>query len=225
MSARPSLPAAEGFSLVELMASMATALVVCGALFTLVDAARRTAAANAEVDDLQQRLRAALQTVAGELVNAGAGPDRTALAGSLGLVFPPVVPYRRGQVGDDAQAGVTFRPDVLSVAYVASSPPQAEVARTASDLGGRLRVELRPNCGPLAPVAGVRVRRRHAGGAARGVRRARFSDRGGRGRGRRARCRIGVCLSSTYAGGTAVLAHVIVHTYAAGPIPPRAYRS
>ena len=41
---------------------------------------------------------------------------------------------------------------MLSLAYVASSPAQAEVA-TAVDLGGRLRVELRPNCGPLAPVA------------------------------------------------------------------------
>ena len=84
VSARPSLSTAAGFTVVELMASMATALVVCGALFTLVDAVRRTAATNAEVDDLQQRLRTALQTVAGELVNAGAGPDRTPLAGPLG---------------------------------------------------------------------------------------------------------------------------------------------
>jgi hypothetical protein len=217
MSARPSLSAAAGFTVVELMASMATALVVCGALFTLMDAARRTAATNAEVDDLQQRLRAALQTVAGELVNAGAGPDRTPLAGPLGLVFPPVVPYRRGQVGDDAQAGVTFRPDVLSVAYVAGSPAQAEVARTA-DLGGRLRLELRPNCGPRAPVSvcgfaeGMRVVLLEASGA-HDFLTVEAVDGGEvevsyRGR-----------LSSTYAAGTAVLAHVSVQTFARRPDP------
>ena len=152
MTGAPITGAAGGFTVVELMASMAIALTVCGALFTLLDAARRTAASSAEVGELQQRLRAGLHLVADELLNAGAGPDRTRLAGPLGFVFPPVVPYRRGQVADDAQAGVTFRPDVLSLAYVSSSQAQAEVAATV-DLGGRLRVELRPNCGPLAPVA------------------------------------------------------------------------
>ena len=124
---------------------MAIALTVCGALFTLLDAARRTAASNAEVDELQQRLRAALHLVADELVNAGAGPDRTRLAGPLGFVFPPVVPYRRGQVADDAQAGVTFRPDVLSLAYVAEFAGAGGSGRHV-DLGGRLRV----SCGPTA---------------------------------------------------------------------------
>jgi hypothetical protein len=194
------------------MASMAVALVVCGALLTLLDAARRTTASNGEVHELQQRLRTAVHLIADELANAGAGPDRSALAGSLGSVLPPVVPYRRGQVEDDAQAGVTFRPDVLSLAYVAGSPAQAEVA-DAVDLGGSLAVELRPNCGPLAPVAvcgfveGMRVVLLEPSGAHDFLTVESVA-------GASVELSYHGALSSTYAAGTAVLVHVAAHTYA-----------
>jgi hypothetical protein len=220
VSTRRSRQDAGGFTVIELMASMLIALVVCGTLFTLLDAARRTTASNAEVGELQQRLRAALHLVADELVNAGAGPDRTPLAGPLDFVFPPVVPYRRGQVADDAQAGVTFRPGVLSLAYVAGSPAQAEVAG-AVDLGDRLRVTLLPNCGPLAPVAvcgfveGMRVVLLEPSGAhdfltVEDVAGAdvELSYKG--------------LLSSTYTSGSAVVAHVATHTYARRPDPATA---
>jgi hypothetical protein len=141
-----------GVTLVELAVSMAVTLILAGALLPLVTMVRTTAAAQAEASDLQQRLRAALHVLADDLVNAGAGLDRTSMAGPLVRAVPPVVPYRRGQVADDARAGIFFRPDVLSLVYVGSSVPQAEV-ETAVDLGGRLRVDLRPNCGALAPIA------------------------------------------------------------------------
>ena len=217
MKTRPSRGAAGGFTVVELMASMALALIVCGALFTLLDAARRTAGSNAEVGELQQRLRASLHLVANELVNAGAGPDRTPLAGPLGFVFPAVAPYRRGQIGDDAQAGVTFRPDVLSLAYVASSPAQGEVAGTV-DLGGRLRVTVRPNCGALAPVAVC--------GFLEGMRVVLFEPSGAHDfltvedvAGADVELSYRGPLASTYTAGTAVVAHVAAHTFARRPDP------
>ena len=212
---RPTRHDAGGFTVVELMASIALALVVCGTVLTLLDAVRRTTASNAEVDELQQRLRAAIHLVADELVNAGAGPDRTPLAGSL--VFPAVVPYRRGQVADDAQTGVTYRSDVLSVAYVAGSPAQAEVA-AAADLGGVLQVELRPNCGAVAPVAVC--------GFVKDMRVVLFDPSGVHDlltvedvAGPNVQLSYQGALSSTYASGTAILAHVAVHTYARRPDP------
>jgi hypothetical protein len=208
---------ADGFTVVELMASIALTLVVCGAVLTLLDMVRRTAASNAEVDELQQRLRAAVHLVADELMNAGAGPDRMPLAGSLGFVLPPVVPYRRGQVADDAQAGATFRHDVLSVAYVAGSPAQAEVA-AAVDLGGFLQVELRPNCGALASVAVC--------GFVEDMRVVLFEPSGAHDlltvedvNGANLDLSYKGALSSTYSSGTAILAHVAVHTYARRPDP------
>ena len=212
---RPTRHDAGGFTVVELMASIALTLVVCGTVLTLLDAVRRTTASNAEVDELQQRLRAAIHLVADELVNAGAGPDRTPLAGSL--VLPAVVPYRRGQVADDAQAGVTYRSDVLSVAYVAGSPAQAEVA-AAADLGGVLQVELRPNCGAVAPVAVC--------GFVKDMRVLLFDPSGAHDlltvedvAGPNVQLSYQGALSSTYASGTAILAHVAVHTYARRPDP------
>ena len=213
----PPRAAAAGFTVVELMASIAVTLVVCGAFLTLLDAVHRSSSSNAEVDELQQRLRAAIHLIADELANAGAGPDRTALAGSLGFVLPSVVPFRRGQVADDAQAGVTFRPDVLSLVYVAGSPAQAEVAG-ATDLGGTLHVELRPNCGALAPVAVC--------GFVEGMRVVLFEPSGAHDLltvedviGAEVQLSYQGSLSTTYASGTAVLAHVAAHTYARRPDP------
>ena len=206
-----------GVTLVEMTISMAVTLIVAAALLALVTTVRTTTAAQGEAVDLQQRLRAALHLMADDLLNAGAGPDRTSMAGPLVQTFPPIVPYRRGQVGDDARVGVWFRPDVLSVAYVGSSAPQAAVA-TASDLGGRLRVELLPNCGPVAPVAvcgfveRMRVMLLEPSGAhdlltVEAVAGATL-ELSYRGR-----------LSSAYASGTAVLAHAVTHTYAVRPDP------
>ncbi len=206
-----------GVTLVELAVSMAVTLVLAGALLALVTTVQTTAAAQAEAGDLQQRLRAALHVMADDLLNAGAGLDRTSMAGPLVQTFPPIVPYRRGQMGDDARAGVFFRPDVLSLVYVASSVPQAEVAM-AVDLGGRLRVDLRPNCGPLAPTAvcgfveRMRVMLFEPSGAhdlltveAVAGATLELSYRGP--------------LSSAYARGTAVLAHAASHTYGMRPDP------
>ena len=206
-----------GVTLVEMAVSMAVTLIVAGALVALVTTVRTTVGAQAEAGDLQQRLRAALHLMADDLLNAGAGLDRTPMAGPLVHTFPPIVPYRRGQVGDDARGGVWFRPDVLSLAYVGSSAPQAAVA-TALDLGGRLRVALLPNCGPVAPVSvcgfveRMRVMLLDPSGAhdlltVEAVAGATL-EASYRGR-----------LSSAYASGTAVLAHAVAHTYAVRPDP------
>ncbi|HEY6507562.1 MAG TPA: prepilin-type N-terminal cleavage/methylation domain-containing protein, partial [Vicinamibacterales bacterium] len=123
MTPRPARTS-EGVTIVELMVAMAVTLVLSAAVFGAVSAVQSLAASQPEVSAMQQGLRTALHLLASELVNAGAGLDRTALAGPLVQVLPPIVPYRRGQVDDDGRSGVTFRPDVLSLVYVAGAAAQ-----------------------------------------------------------------------------------------------------
>jgi hypothetical protein len=76
---------------------------------------------------------------------AGAGPAATSLPGPLVRRFPPIAPYRRGQI-DDARAGVFYRPDALSIVYVPDTRAEADIRHT-TDLGREVLVDLAPNCG------------------------------------------------------------------------------
>jgi hypothetical protein len=177
-------------------------------------------ASSEEVAELQQRLRVSLHVMAEDLLNAGSGLNGTSLAGPLSVAFPPVVPYRRGQQGEDALAGVAFRPDVMSVAFVAGSPAQATVLQ-AVDLGGLLRVTLRPNCGASVPVSVC--------GFVEGMRVVLFEPWGAHDfmtvedvNGPDVDLSYAGVPASTYAGGTAVIGHLAAHTYAIRPDPDTA---
>ena len=211
MTASRDLSASPGVSLIELIAAMAVTMVLVGAVIGLLGAMRGIVTAQPEVADLQQRLRVALQQLAGELANAGAGLDGTPLAGPLASTIPAIMPHRRGAVDDDGRAGRWFRPDAVSVVYAASNTAQAEVAG-AVDLGGRLLLALRPNCGPVAKTAlcgfhvGTRAILLEPRGAydlvtveAVGSSTVEVSYRGP--------------LASSYGGGRAVLAQAAVHTF------------
>ena len=201
-----------GVTVVELMVAMAVTLVLSGAVFGVVNALQGLAASQPEVNAMQQGLRTTLHLLANELVNAGAGLDRTTLAGPLVQVLPPVVPYRRGQVGDDGRAGVTFRSDVLSLVYVAGAAAQAPVLGAMDD-GARLTVDLGPNCGALAPTSVC--------GFVRGMRALVVDPTGAHDfvtvedvAGSRVRLAYRGALASPYTDGRAVLAHAAVHSYA-----------
>jgi hypothetical protein len=89
---------------------MVIMLVVTGALLALVDPARGTFQAQPEIADMHQRLRVAVDTLAGDLLRAGAGVAPT--------MAPPVLPYRIGASGADPGAAVFYRPDVVSAVFV-----------------------------------------------------------------------------------------------------------
>ncbi|MBI3046959.1 MAG: prepilin-type N-terminal cleavage/methylation domain-containing protein [Acidobacteria bacterium] len=101
---------AAGFTLAELLVGMAIMLVVTGAVLALVDPARGMFQAQPEISDMHQRLRVAVDALAGDLLRAGAGVAST--------VAPPVLPYRIGALGSDPGAAVFYRPDVVSVVFV-----------------------------------------------------------------------------------------------------------
>jgi hypothetical protein len=98
-----------GFSLVEMVISVAVVLTITGAMFQLLDPAQGVFEIEVERADMQQRMRASAESMFKDLVMAGSGGQT-----------PPIAPFRRGAVGPDA-IGTAFN-DRVSVLYL---PPDA----------------------------------------------------------------------------------------------------
>jgi hypothetical protein len=196
-------------TLAELLVASGVLLAVTAVAGTAAARAQLTFRAQPEVADMQQRARAGAASMGRDLLMAGAGPITTALAGPLVRWFPPVAPYRRGQI-DDARGGVFYRPDAVSTIYVPDTRGEADVVH-ATNLGRELLVDLAPNCGAVVHerVCGFTV----------GMRVILFDGRGAfdlatvmEVTGGRVRVQHGGGLSSSYDGG-AVMAEVMAPTY------------
>jgi hypothetical protein len=101
-------------------------LAVTAAVFQVLNPAQGTFQAQPEVADMQQRLRVGADTLYRNLMMAGAGPYHGTQTAGLLAVFAPVMPYRRGAVGDAAPGSYTT--DTITVFYV----PPAAAQTTAS---------------------------------------------------------------------------------------------
>jgi Tfp pilus assembly protein PilW len=112
----------DGFSLVELTIGLALTLALTAAVFTLTQSARAASDTQSEVVDLQQRTRVAVDTMAHDLMMAGAGPYVSGYAGPLSGSIPPVMPFRRGNGGGDPPG--TFRSDAITIAFVPTTAAQ-----------------------------------------------------------------------------------------------------
>jgi prepilin-type N-terminal cleavage/methylation domain-containing protein len=131
-----------GFTLVELLVATAIVLAVTAAISALMTPAQALFAAQAELPDMQQRLRVAADRLGRDLLMAGGGG------------FPPAVPYRRGLETPDPPG--TFRPDCLSVLYVSASAPRAVLAQ-ATDGSGAITVGARSGCTAADPLCEFRA--------------------------------------------------------------------
>jgi prepilin-type N-terminal cleavage/methylation domain-containing protein len=113
-----------GFTLIELLVAMLVSMVITGALFRLLEPAQQVIGPQLEAADLQQRARVGVEAMRGDLLMAGA--DRTdGLASPFLQVTPAVLPYRHGASADDPANNVFYRPDTVTVLYVASSADQS----------------------------------------------------------------------------------------------------
>lgn len=200
-----------GFSLVEMLVAIALLLAVVASVFSILDPAQGTFQAQGQVSDMQQRLRVGLDTLARDLVMAGAGLSAGAAAGPLTSHFAPVMPYRRGDVGDDPRAGTFFRRDAISLVYVPPTAAQTTL-RGAVDAGTELIAQARVNCGPdihdrlCGFTRGMRVLLFNPGGVFDTVTLTDVS-------GEELHLEHRTLLSSTYNSGDAVAAEVETHTY------------
>ena len=105
-----------GFSLVELLVTMAITIAISSGMFSFIHSARGVFEVDLERTDIQQRARVATDALFRDLVMAGAG-----------LQSPAVAPFRRGSINAD-MPGSAF-PDRVSVLYV---PPDIAGPITAT---------------------------------------------------------------------------------------------
>ena len=91
----------KGYSLVEMLVSMAIMTVVTGAVFQLVNPSQSTAQIQPEVQDMQQRMRVGVDALFKSIMMAGAGPYQGATTGSLMGFFAPVIPRKTGYLSPD----------------------------------------------------------------------------------------------------------------------------
>lgn len=94
-----------GFTMIEMLIASAITMAVVGAIAAVITPAQAMLRAQDDAADLHQRMRAATDTMAGDL--------RAAVA---------VRPYRVGAVGDDGIAGIYYRPDTIGLVGVPSAP-------------------------------------------------------------------------------------------------------
>jgi prepilin-type N-terminal cleavage/methylation domain-containing protein len=128
-----------GFSLVELLMSLAIMLLVCHAAVGFINRTQAIFAVQAELPDMQQRLRVATDALARDL-----------LAGS-GEGFASIAPYRRGLASPDLPG--TFRGDCVSVLYVRVFGARATLSEV-TDGSDVVRVGARPGCPASNPLCG-----------------------------------------------------------------------
>jgi prepilin-type N-terminal cleavage/methylation domain-containing protein len=141
------LPGDRGYTLIELLVSMAIMMVVTGAIFQLVNPGQATSQTQPEVQDEQQRMRVASDTLYKDLLMAGAGPYQGALSGSLMNFFAPILPRKTGYSSPDAYN--TAYSDRITITYVPNTYSQTNIATSMPQSSQELKVEFgngQPGC-------------------------------------------------------------------------------
>lgn len=135
-----------GYSLIELLVSVAILLTVTGAVFSLIDPSRGVYQAQPEVSDMQQRLRVASGMLYQDLVMAGAGTYSGGATGPLTNFFAPILPYRIGTVDSDLAANVFYRPDRITIMYVPQTAAQCTIREDMPQPSAEVKVNAQPGC-------------------------------------------------------------------------------
>jgi prepilin-type N-terminal cleavage/methylation domain-containing protein len=155
-----SIRSHRGFTVIEMLVSMALMVGILGVIFSLVDPARGTYRAQPEVSDMQQRLRIGATFLGDDLVQAGAGVPTGQLVGSLMNFFAPIQPYRLGMINSDTEAGVFFRDDTITVFYIPPNAPQTTLSAAMPQPSSELKVHAQVNCPAVAPLCGFKENQR-----------------------------------------------------------------
>ncbi len=138
-----------GFTIVELLLSMAIMLGITGVIFSLVDPARGTYQTQPEISDMQQRLRVGTTFLRDDLLMAGAGSLAGGnLTGTLMNFFAPVQPVLLGGANSDPLNGIFYRDNAISVFYIPPTSPQTTIAANMPQPSAELKIGRDISCPP-----------------------------------------------------------------------------
>ncbi|MFO7692045.1 MAG: prepilin-type N-terminal cleavage/methylation domain-containing protein [Vicinamibacterales bacterium] len=128
-----------GFTLAELLVAMAVTLVALGLAVSLLQPVAAAFNTLPEAADAQQRLRVAAQTLAEDIMAAGAGPV-TGWGGRAIPVWPAVLPCRWTGEPLATRPDGCARDDAISVVAMPLAAPQAVVSEDLAAPGAALHV-------------------------------------------------------------------------------------
>jgi hypothetical protein len=141
-----------GYSLIELLVSMALMVTVTGAIFGLLNPSQGTAQAQPEHSDLQQRMRIGSDTLFKELMMVGAGPYFGSRTGSLVNYFAPIAPRRLGLTGGEPET--VAADNRITVSYIPNSYSQTTIEKSMPPNSSELKVTYPPNCPTAKTLCG-----------------------------------------------------------------------
>jgi prepilin-type N-terminal cleavage/methylation domain-containing protein len=140
----------DGYSLIEMVISMAIVSAVAAGAFRLIDIAHRTAEPGEEAAEMMQRLRSVTATLQGELLRAGAGASND-VSGAFSGHVPAVLPF---QPGDPPG---TFRGDLITVVYARVGAVQAATTAALTSVSTAFSVSEAPGCPPAQAACGMKA--------------------------------------------------------------------
>jgi Tfp pilus assembly protein PilW len=137
-----------GFTIMEMLVATALMMVVTASVFDLMNPAQGTFQTQPEVADMQQRLRVGVDSVAKDLVMAGAGAYMGTSTGALYNYFAPILPYSSGSdpAFHDPGQGNYYFPDKISIIYVPPTPAQTTIRDAMPASSSELKVQAELNC-------------------------------------------------------------------------------
>ena len=134
-----------GYVLVEILVATVIAGALLGVLLHFAIEAQGAVTVQADVVDLQQRLRVASDALRHDLLMAGAGPSSGVWRGPLSDVLAPVLPARTGGSGVDPE--LSYEADRISITYVPDTRSQTVLLAGMSDAGAPLAIDANaPGC-------------------------------------------------------------------------------
>ncbi len=143
-----------GFTLIEMLVATAIMLTVTAAVFTAFNPSQGIFQSQPEMSDMQQRLRAGVETLEHDLLVAGAGAYLGSQSGSLVGFFAPILPFRRGNLRSIDDGPGAYKADAITVLYVPSTSAQTTTSRAMSNASSNVTVNSEPGCPATAPLCG-----------------------------------------------------------------------
>jgi prepilin-type N-terminal cleavage/methylation domain-containing protein len=153
----------DGFTLIEMMVSMAIMTVIVAGVFSLLNPAHGTYQAQPEVSDMQQRLRVAADAIHKDLMMAGAGMYSGNMIGTLDAYFSPLLPHRVGTIASDPAGTFRANPQcpttcasAVTIMYVPTTTAQTTIRTDMPQPSSELKVNDQAGCPEGDPLCGFK---------------------------------------------------------------------